>query len=276
MTAPTAARAILDAEHPPLRTFSYGGGVQSTACLVLAAEGKIDFPTFLFANTGDDSENPKTLTYVREVATSYAEAHGIALHEVARKGETLYQRLTRPESRSIDIPVYLGSGAPGKRQCTGDYKVRVIARWLKAHGATDENPATLGMGISLDELHRARTEFDPRVPHQRRVYPLIDLRMDRQDCVNVIERAGLPVPPKSSCWFCPFARKSRWREMQRHDPELFEQAVELERTLNERRETLGRDAVYLTSALIPLDQVIVDTGQQEFDFSLCEGGYCHV
>ena len=29
-----------------LRFFSYGGGVQSTAALVLAARGEIDFPTF--------------------------------------------------------------------------------------------------------------------------------------------------------------------------------------------------------------------------------------
>ena len=49
-----------------LRVFSYGGGVQSTAALVLAAQGKIDFPTFLFANVGDDSEHPATLRYVRE------------------------------------------------------------------------------------------------------------------------------------------------------------------------------------------------------------------
>jgi hypothetical protein len=41
-----------------LRFFSYGGGVQSTAALVLAAQGKIDYPVFLFANVGDDSEHP--------------------------------------------------------------------------------------------------------------------------------------------------------------------------------------------------------------------------
>ncbi len=33
--------------------FSCGGGVQSTACLVLAAQGKIPYQTFIFANVGD-------------------------------------------------------------------------------------------------------------------------------------------------------------------------------------------------------------------------------
>ena len=44
-----------------IRAISFGGGVQSTALLVLASQGKIDFRTFLFANVGDDSEHPATL-----------------------------------------------------------------------------------------------------------------------------------------------------------------------------------------------------------------------
>ena len=31
-----------------IRVFSFGGGVQSVACLVLAAQGKIDYKTFVF------------------------------------------------------------------------------------------------------------------------------------------------------------------------------------------------------------------------------------
>src|SRR5258708_98613 len=48
---------------PPLKVFSFGGGVQSVAALVLAAQGKIDYRHFVFCNVGDDSENPATLEY---------------------------------------------------------------------------------------------------------------------------------------------------------------------------------------------------------------------
>jgi hypothetical protein len=41
-----------------VRAISYGGGVQSTALLVLAARREIDFPLAIFANVGDDSEHP--------------------------------------------------------------------------------------------------------------------------------------------------------------------------------------------------------------------------
>ena len=125
---------------PQLRTFSYGGGVQSTAALVLAAEGRIDFPIFLFCNVGDDSEHPATLAYVANVAKPYAFAHGIALHELRHmrkdgEEETLYKKLTRPNSRSTGIPIRLeGSGAPSNRSCTSQFKIRRMAVWQRRHG----------------------------------------------------------------------------------------------------------------------------------------------
>ncbi|XRQ07579.1 hypothetical protein ACN3XK_65600, partial [Actinomadura welshii] len=189
----------------PIRAFSYGGGWQSTAALVLAAQGRIDFSTFLFANVGDDSEHPATLRYIRDHAAPYAAAHGIdlrELHRIRRDGttETLYGRLTREGSRSIPIPVRMSNGAPGTRSCTADFKIRVIGRWLKAHGASPANPATIAIGISLDEIHRANTRRHE--PYERIVYPLLDLGIRRTDCPRIIRSADLPLPPKSACWFC--------------------------------------------------------------------------
>ena len=48
-----------------MRVISYGGGVQSTALVVLAAQGKIGHvDAALFANVGDDSEHPASNTRV--------------------------------------------------------------------------------------------------------------------------------------------------------------------------------------------------------------------
>jgi hypothetical protein len=41
-------------EQPVPRVVSYGGGVQSNALLVLAAPGRVDCRTFLFATDSDD------------------------------------------------------------------------------------------------------------------------------------------------------------------------------------------------------------------------------
>lgn len=262
-----------------LTVFSYGGGVQSNAALVLAAQGMLDCRTFLFANVGDDSENPATLRYVREIAKPYAEAHGIQLIKLQRHtrdgaAETLYGRITNPRLRSIGIPVRMSNGAPANRSCTADFKIKVVAGWLYRLGARAKKPATVMLGISLDEWQRMK---DSQISYTRNAYPLIERRMSRQDCVNVIAAAGLPIPPKSSCVFCPYHRMSVWREMRDKEPEQFQRAVELERFINERRAHLGKDQVWLSRALKPLDRAVGDASQLSlFEDESCESGYCMV
>ena len=67
-----------------MEIFSFGGGIQSMAALILAAQGQLTISTFLFANVGDDSEHPATLRYVHDVAMPYAAQHGIDLIELHR------------------------------------------------------------------------------------------------------------------------------------------------------------------------------------------------
>lgn len=265
-----------------LRVVAYGGGVQSTALLVLAGQGFIDHNHFLFANVGDDSEHPATLRYVREVAFDYAASRGIKieeLHRIPKRGrsagkvETLWGRLMLPESRSLPIPVRMNdSGAPGTRSCTADFKIRVVQRRVKELGATAENPARVAVGISTDEYQRATSRKTE--PYEALEYPLLTLEwkggvgLDRSMCAAVIAAAGLPVPPKSSCFFCPFHRPAVFADMARDEPELFERAALLEDTLNERRAMLGKDPVWLTRFLRPLREVFKD-----HQLSLLEPGW---
>jgi hypothetical protein len=250
---------------------AYGGGVQSTALVVLAATGAIRADVALFCNVGDDSEHPATITYVRDVATPWAHEHGFTvetLHKRKRDGtpaETLLERLMRPESRSLPIPVRMpDTGAPGTRSCTADYKIQVIGRWLRerGHGKT-LGPADVMIGISTDEIQRAGRGRDEK--WERRVYPLLDLGLSRTDCKNVIRDAGLAVPPKSACYFCPFHRPATWREMRRDEPDLFAKSQQLEDTLNERRDLLGKDRVYLTRFGRRLSDAIPEAQPALFD-----------
>lgn len=268
-----------------LRFISYGGGVQSTAMLVLAAQGRIDYQQAVMANVGDDSEHPATLDYVRNTAIPWAADHGVQVHLLNRRRrdgntETLWQRLNR-ESRTIDIPIRMDNGSPGNRNCTKDFKIKVTGRWAKEHGATADDPATVAIGISLDEIQRANNRRSE--PHEQIAYPLIGigddtgLKLNRADCARIITDAGLPVPPKSSCFFCPFQRPSTWQDLRRDDPELFERAAHLEDTLNARRERLGKDHVYLTRFALPLREAIATADQQTLPLldDGCDGGWCH-
>ncbi|WP_018470800.1 MULTISPECIES: hypothetical protein [unclassified Streptomyces] len=266
---------------PALRTFSFGGGWQSTAALVLAAQGRIDFRTFLFANVGPDSENPHTLTYVERYAAPYAAAHGLDLIELHREAkgttETIRQRIMTSRGSRQTIPVFLTNGKPGKRNCTYDFKILVTGAWLKAHGATETNRATVAMGISLDEI--ARANAGKAMPYEELVYPLLELGIRRTDCPRIIRSAGLPVPPKSSCDFCPMRKIPEWQSMHLEDPERFERACEIEDTINTFLAAKGKRSVYLTRTGRPLRELFkAGTQLPLFDFDTddegCDNGWC--
>ena len=52
--------------------------------------------------------------------------------------------------------------------------------------------------------------------------------MDRDDCVAAIERAGLPVPGKSSCTICPSMKAAEVIAMARNYPEYANEALHVE------------------------------------------------
>ena len=259
-----------------MRIFSYGGGVQSTAVLVLASQGKLQYDHFLFSNVGEDSEHPDTLEYFYNVAIPFAERHGLDLQEVSRD-DTIRERLFS-NLRDIPIPLRMNTGAPGNRKCTELYKIKVIDRWVRDH--RNGNRFTMGLGISTDEMQRARsTEPNEVYKGLWKVleYPLIYLRMSRNTCRHLIIDAGLPQPPKSACYFCPFHNDQAWYEMRQNRPDLFFDAVKIEKHLQDKRMKLwGKDKVWMHRKLIPLDQAIPD---QPFLFDVdnmdnCESGYC--
>lgn len=273
----------------PLRVFSYGGGVQSNAVLVLQAMGKLanPFDLFVFANVGNDSENPATIEYVERYAKPFAEEHNITFIEVQKKRygqpETVRQSVMR-DNKSVTIPAFFwgkdGTPKRGARSCTLDFKGVQVDKVVKDFGASY---AVIGIGFSTDEYHRVRTDFlqwrdvvNPRNPKSAKIgftkkieYPLIDLRLSRADCLKAIASAGLPPAPKSACYFCPLHNRESWMDLHRTSPDLFNDSVLIEEKIREKRD------VYLTRFMKPLDEAI--NTDQDFMFDEgCDDGYCFV
>jgi hypothetical protein len=282
---PSAPRPAIRLRRP-IRIFSSGNGTQSVTVMVLQALGKLTVPydIFAFANVGKDSENPETLEYTEKYIKPFLADHGIAFWELQKKYkkqlDTLVQALYR-DSRSIIIPARMsGSGALGNRNCTDDYKIEVIDRMIRSLHYIH---AVVGLGISTDEITRVKDtdwhEFYGKRKIgfvKKREYPLIDLRMNRQACKEIIASVGLPEPPKSSCYFCPFHKKGEWVEMKRDKPELFQKAVEIERQINRKRTEIGRDGLFLHPALVPLDQAVGNQPRlfEDETEDVCDTGYC--
>jgi len=109
------------------------------------------------------------------------------------------------------------------RGCTDKAKIKPIRAYLRIHAA--DGDAEL-LGIDAGESHRAKSHPDDNRP---KLYPLVDLGIDRSGCLNILKHAGLPPPVKSGCWHCPFMRVAEVRDLYHKEPEKFARIAELER-----------------------------------------------
>jgi hypothetical protein len=200
--------------------------------------------------------------------------NGHAARTVTRRAPRFRRAPTQPAAHQPVVRVLHSSEV---QRSTADFKIRVIAAWLKAHGASTKRPATVGLGISLDEIQRVTNRKVEA--YERLVYPLLDHDppLRRTDCTRIIRDAGLPVPGKSACWFCPMRTQRSWLAVRVDEPALFQRVVELEQLLNQRRTALGLRPIWFHHRTKPLDQAVPD-GIQPLPLADpdtgCDNGWC--
>lgn len=61
------------------------------------------------------------------------------------------------------------------------------------------------------------------------IYPLRERQIDRAGCTRIIADAGLPIPPKSACFFCPAMRQIEIMRLAKVDPDYYRLALEMEK-----------------------------------------------
>ncbi|MBX3218896.1 MAG: phosphoadenosine phosphosulfate reductase [Labilithrix sp.] len=82
---------------------------------------------------------------------------------------------------------------------------------------------------ALDNLRHPKTEAAERELEKYELrFPLIEWGWDHDECVEAIKATGLPVPPKSACFFCPSTKKPEIVQLRRRHPDLYERALALE------------------------------------------------
>lgn len=210
-------------DRPALSVWSCGGGVQSTAIAVLIEQGKLPKPDFAFM-TDCGYEQRTTLEYVNSITIPRMKAIGVTLNIVKTTDYTnndlidvgghivipAYQRM--PDGRIIKFNTH----------CNETWKVRTAKRWMREQGM---ERCVNWIGISTDEKKRARPSVNKWVTLR---YPLLELGLNREDCLWLICGAGWPKPPRSSCFFCPQRNDRQWQEMRENNPDDYERALEVE------------------------------------------------
>ena len=199
---------------------SYGGGTNSTAMLIECAKRGIDVEYILFADTG--GERPHTYAYV-EMFSKWCVDNGLPrIHTVKRKITLETDCLRRGALPSI---------AYGFKTCSQRWKIGPQDKYLNNCDSTKEEWAegrkiTKLIGFDADESHRTKDFEDKKYIAK---YPLVEWDMGRDECIKVIEDAGLCLPGKSACFFCPSSKASEIRQLAKVYPDLADRAIAMER-----------------------------------------------
>lgn len=252
-----------------MRVLSLGAGVQSSTLLLMAVHGELQIDRAIFADT---QWEPREVYDWLGGLVLVAGAAGIPV-ETVTAGNLREDALTASRRfASMPLHVLNADGSPGmiRRQCTKEYKISPIQRRLRELGVTRKNPATMLIGISLDEAQRMKPS---RVQYVRHEYPLIDRRMSRSDCLRWLSDHSYPQAPKSACIGCPFMDNARWRNMRDLHPAEWADAVDFDQSV--RRMTRIDGDVFLHRSLMPLPMVDLrteqDRGQLDLFDAECEG-----
>lgn len=234
---------------PRFTYLSLGAGVQSSALFAMSALGLRECPRAEVAIFADTQDEPGWVYDQLSVLESFGEKHGLPIVRVTRG------KLSA--DRRVQIPAFVvgQDGEPGllSRSCTRDYKIQPVRKEARSRmkGAGLKGAVCL-FGISVEEAQRMK--ISPVLWIQNR-YPLIEARMTRSACAQVLTDVGLPVPRKSSCGYCPYHSDQQWRDVRDHDPAAWARALAFDEQLQTER------GAFLHRSLIPLR--LVDLGIEE-------------
>ena len=239
---------------------SNGWGIQSWTIHNMVIFGELPpFDATIFADTGHEAS--WTYDFARRW-TPYLENHDINVVTVRSENVRV---VTDRQGGEILIPAFTASdsktGGRLRRQCTDDWKIKPIRRWLQEHRGKRQ-PVELWLGISLDEVQRMK---ESGVGYITNRWPLIEKRMTRADCVTWLERHGLEVPQKSSCTFCPFHDRRAWHEIKASNSGDWAAAVQMDAAIRLVRPPFP---LFLHQSCRPLSLVDFSTPEERGQYNL--------
>lgn len=254
---------------------SLGWGVQSFTLAAMCALGEL--PRVDVA-VHSDTTHERAATYAFAAQwTPWLEERGVRVMTVRNQARGKTDVVIG--GNKTPLPAHTNHGDKDgriSRQCTSDWKIQPIRRYLQAH--RQGRPVELWLGITTDEWHRAKDADVQYITHR---YPLLEMGMSRADCLTWLAAHDLPSPGKSSCVFCPFLNKRAWQQMKRDGGADWQHAVEVDAAM---RDVRPPGQLFVHPARVPLAEAVVipeDTGYSQLDLlssddqdAECDSGHC--
>jgi len=252
---------------------SLGAGVQSSALLLMLDAGELPGPlpaAALFADTGwEPAAVYEQLSYLERTVKR------IPIHRV-NAGNIRQQLLDHAAGRArfaspplyVQAPNGVDSGQL-RRQCTREFKIDPMRRWLRSRGYGPKRPVVQLLGITRDESER----MSPiRVKWAAVAWPLIAAGLTRASCLAWLKEHGHPEPPKSACIGCPFRSRFGWSTL---TPAERSDGIQVDAAI--RHLPKMRGDVYLHRDCRPLSEIDLRSPEERGQLSVLDGecgGWC--
>jgi hypothetical protein len=246
----------------PVHILSLGAGVQSTTLALMALHGEITPKPIkaVFADTRAEAAAVYSHLQWLETVVDFP-IERISAGDLAQDSLKIIEPLTGGKTYvRLGIPAFYeeaGKQVMMQRRCTGHYKVAPIRRAVRPYF---KSGVIQWIGISTDEATRMR---DSDVAYVQNRYPLIEMRMSRDDCFAWLRGKGYAIPEKSSCVFCPYHSDHAWQRLKEVFPADFARAVEYERQVQALSKQVTSKVItpFLHRTKVPLDQVDFSKGR---------------
>lgn len=213
-----------------MKMVSFGKGTDSTTVLIKMRDLGIIPDLILFADPG--GEMPHTIEHGKAMDKWLKDNDFPEATTVVRSGkyETLEQECLI--KNILPSPAY-----GGFKTCSINWKLHPQDKFCNNN---DQCKATWKsgekieryIGFNADETERRdkARKTDRTNKKYQNIYLLHDeLEIDRQECKDIIEKEGLKLPRKSSCFFCPNMKTDEILDLHLNYPDYFDRAVAMER-----------------------------------------------
>lgn len=290
-----------------LESVSNGLGAPSLFLLIMAIRREIPATVSISADTGWENDRmwntgrrSTSQEYFDEVIVPLCRGSHVTprfVRKVSKSGaplpplRDLVVAGAAHNGQPFGVPMFGSRGGRAMQSCTDKMKIGALRQEARRLGAVTNCNA---QGIHFHEADRrvkgrflrdegpwsiyqttVKTKSGQKdIKWQTHYYPLVDLRMTREDVYRAVEKEGVPYLVSSECDLCPHQDLARW---ERKSPEVLADGA--------RIEAMFKGEYFFTDRRIPLLDAIeamkidrenkTDRGQLDLDFG-CGNSICGI
>jgi hypothetical protein len=233
-----------------------GGVTSAVACKVAIDLFGLDRCQIIMIDTHNEHED--TYRFKEDCSIWY----GKKIDTITGIGEGQYQNIQDVWRRHLSLNVATGA------ICSTQLKRIVREKWQKTHSFTHQ---VFGFEFDKKEFNRAKS-LTMNHGSAKGIYPLLMIGYDKDDCLEIVKRAGIEIPVMYKMGFrnnncfgtgCVQGGIGYWQKMKRDFPDKFQEMANIEHELTNLK---GEPVTMLKDQTQDAKKRVSETGNKWMQF----------